>query len=143
MKKKKTDFEARFWSGTRKYSAVSLLETFFQFNDRSLVRAGRLIGEKTKKGTFEAFSDTCPSIMLAYLSAEEYRNPVQVLRHAFKTFTLQEYDEFLSAAVYFSLGNQRCEEERRIMVPYIRLIKMLDAAWLITERASTEKMTGK
>jgi hypothetical protein len=33
MKKKKTDFEAKFWSGTRKHTAISLLETFFQFND--------------------------------------------------------------------------------------------------------------
>ena len=33
MKKKKTDFEAKFWSGTRKHTAINLLETFFQFND--------------------------------------------------------------------------------------------------------------
>lgn len=38
MKKKKTDFEARFWSGTRKHSVVDLLETFFQFNSLAEVK---------------------------------------------------------------------------------------------------------
>ncbi|WP_294294876.1 hypothetical protein [uncultured Chryseobacterium sp.] len=33
MKKKKTDFESRFWSGRSKLSPVSLLEVFFQFHD--------------------------------------------------------------------------------------------------------------
>lgn len=180
MKKKKTDFGARFWSGTRKHSAVGLLETFFQFNDlagvketlsvmvqcsvqknvriredpaevfhlyqslRSLVRAARLIGKKAKKGRFKAASETnVPKIMTGSLPAEEYRDPVRVFRNAFKACSLEEYDEFLSAVVYFSLGKSGYEEERRIIIPYIRLTKMLDAAWLIVERASTEKVTGK
>ncbi len=173
MKKKKQDFEAGFWSGTRNHSAVGLLETFFQFNDlaevkqnlstmvqcsvrqkarickdpaeifhlhqslRSLVRAARLIGKKAKKKDFRVAPKTHLPIPLISLSAEEYRNPAKVFRHAFKTCTLQEYDDFLSALVYFSLGNARCEEEGKMVIPSIQLMKILDAAWLIVERAAT------
>lgn len=180
MKKKKTDFGAQFWSGTRKHTALGLLETFFQFNDpaevkenlstmvqysvqknariredsaeifhlyqslRSLVRACRLISKKAEKESFKAISEThVPRTMTGFLSAKEYRDPVQVFRSAFKACSPEEYDEFLSAMVYFSLGDQRCEEERKIVIPYLRLMKMLDAAWLIVERASAQKATGK
>lgn len=175
MKKRKRDFGARFWSGTRKHSAVGLLETFFRFNDpaeveqnlslmmqcsvrqntrirkdpseifhlhqslRSLVRAARLIGKKAEKGAFRVSPEPHPPMPLTFLSAEEYRDPVRVLRRAFKTCTLQEYDDFLSAVVYFSLADAGCEEERRIVIPYLQLIKMLDAAWLIAERAAAGK----
>ncbi|WPO81209.1 hypothetical protein SD427_10595 [Chryseobacterium sp. JJR-5R] len=180
MKKKKTDFGARFWSGTRKHSAAGLLEAFFQFNDlaevketintmvqcsvqkntriledpaevfhlyqslRSLVRACCLIGKKAKKGKFKAASETnVPKIMTGPLSAEEYRDPVRAFRRAFSACSVEEYDEFLSLVVYFSLGDHRCDQEKKIVIPYIQLMKMLDAAWLITERASTGKVTGK
>lgn len=180
MKKKKTDFGARFWSGTRKHSAVGLLEAFFQFNDlagvketlsamvqcsvkkkvrihedpsevfhlyqslRSLVRAACLIGKKAEEGRFKAASEThVPKTTTGLLSAEEYRDPVQVFRRAFRACSPEEYDEFLSLVVYFSLGDHRCDQEKKIVIPYIRLMKMLDAAWLITEMASTQKITGK
>ena len=176
MKKKKTDFEARFWSGTRKHSAVGLLEAFFQFNDRaivkealsimvqyslekksrirdhpaevfhlhqslrSLVRAARLIGKQEKKGSFKISSDiNFSKIMTGSLSEEEYRDPLGVFQKAFKDCSLEEFDGLLSAMVYFSLGNCRCDEEKRIIIPYIQLTKMLDAAWLIVERVSKEK----
>lgn len=175
MKNRKRDFGARFWSGTRKHSAVGLLETFFQFNDlaivkeaitaivqysvqkknritghpeeifhlhqslRSLVRACCLIGKEAKKERFRASPKNHSSMLLGSLSAEEYQHPVRVFRKAFRTCSPEEYDDFLSAAVYFSLGNLRCEEERRIIIPYIQLMKMLDAAWLIVERASSGK----
>lgn len=38
MKKKKRNFDARFWSGTKKHSAPELLETFFQFNDLAMIK---------------------------------------------------------------------------------------------------------
>ncbi|MCJ8155537.1 hypothetical protein MKJ01_17395 [Chryseobacterium sp. SSA4.19] len=169
MKNKKRDFEAQFWSGTRKHSAIGLLETFFQFNDlaevkqnlnmmmqcsvqekarirkdpaeifhlhqslRSLVRAARLIGKAETKN-FRVSPDGHLPTPLISLSAEEYQNPVKVFRKAFQTCCLKEFDNFLSATVYFSLGDLRCEEERRIVIPYIQLMKILDAAWLIVER---------
>lgn len=176
MKKKKTDFEARFWSGTRKHSVVDLLETFFQFNSlaevketlsmmmqcsvqknaritkdpaevfhlylslRSLVRAARLIGKQEKKGSFTISLDpNFPKTVTGSLSEEEYRDPVRVFQNAFKTCILEEFDGFLSAMVYFSSGNSRCDEEKKIIIPYLQLSKMLDAAWLTVERATAGK----
>lgn len=176
MKKKKTDFEARFWSGTRKHSAAGLLETFFQFNSlakaketlsmmmqcsvqkniritkdpaeafhlylslRSLVQACRLIRKQEKKGSFTIYSDfNFPKTITGSLSEEEYRDPVRVFQNAFKTCILEEFDGFLSAMVYFSLGNSRCDEEKKIIIPYLQFKKMLDAAWLIVERNTAGK----
>ncbi|MEC3874655.1 hypothetical protein [Chryseobacterium salviniae] len=173
MKKKKTDFESRFWSGTRKHSAVGLLEVFFQFNNlaevkemlstmmhssvqkkaritknpaevfqlylslRSLVRASFLISEKAKKEIFKVRNKN-HSQNPTSLSKEECQNPVQIFRNVFAICSLQDFDAFLSAMVYFSLGNSKCDEEKKIIIPYLQLTKMLDAAWLIVERTSTE-----
>lgn len=51
MKKKKTDFESRFWSGSRKHSAVGLLEAFFQFNNPTDVKEmlGTMIHHSVQK----------------------------------------------------------------------------------------------
>ncbi len=107
---------------------------------RSLVRAGRLIGGKAKKGRFKVPSETgFPKAMMGSLSEEEYRHPVRIFRSAFKACSLEEFDGFLSAMVYFSLGNLRCDEEKNILIPYLKLTKMLDAAWLIVERISAGK----
>lgn len=171
MKKKKTDFESRFWSGTRKHSAIELLEAFFQFNNptevkemlstmmhssvqknsritknpaevfhlylslRSLVRASHLISKKAKKKKFTAPSEiNFSKIMTGSLSEQEYRNPVQIFRSVFKICSLQDFDGYLSAVVYFSLGNSRCESGKKIIIPYLQLTKLLDAACLIVER---------
>lgn len=170
MKKKKRDFGAWFWSGTRKHSAVGLLETFFQFNDlvmvkealttmvqysvrekvritghpeeifhlhqalRSLVLACCIVGKETEKGAFQASPETHPPMLRGSLSSKEYRDPVRVFRKAFKTCSPAEFEYFLSAVVYFSLDDARGEEERRIVIPYLQLMKILDAARLIVER---------
>ncbi|WP_157450660.1 hypothetical protein [Chryseobacterium sp. CCH4-E10] len=102
---------------------------------RSLVRASHLISKKAKKGEFTAPSEIHFSkIMTGSLSEQEYRNPVQVFRSVFKICSLQDFDGFLSAVVYFSLGNSRCDEEKKIIIPYLQLTKILDAACLIVER---------
>ncbi len=41
LKNKSIDFDARFWSGSRKHSGIKLIETFFQFND--LVTAKQML----------------------------------------------------------------------------------------------------
>lgn len=38
MKKKKTNFESRFWSGRSKHSALPLMEVFFQFHDLAMAK---------------------------------------------------------------------------------------------------------
>lgn len=170
MKKKKTNFESRFWSGSKKYSVPGLLETFFQFNDlaivkevlgsmmhcstrrkarirtypaeifhlqqslRSLLLAGRLIAAKAGKWTVPVSAEAVSSMQLSSLSEEEYQDPLRVFRKAFKTCSFEEFDEFLASTVYFSLGNISDDREKRRVSPYIHLIKMLDAAYLITER---------
>lgn len=107
---------------------------------RSLVRAGRLIGGKAKKGRIKIPSDpNFPKTITGSLSEEEYRDPEWVFRSACKSCSLEEFDGFLSAMVYFSLGNLRCDEEKNILIPYLKLTKMLDAAWLIVERISAGK----
>ncbi|MDV3571054.1 hypothetical protein CMU73_10445 [Elizabethkingia anophelis] len=41
MKNKRIDFEARFWSGSRKHSGIKIIESFFHFND--LVTAKQML----------------------------------------------------------------------------------------------------
>ena len=171
MKKKKTDFESRFWSGTRKHTAIGLLEVFFQFNNlaevkemlgnmmhhsvqkksritkdpaelfqlylslRSLVRASYLISKKAKKAEFKVSSEiNLSKTMTGSLSEQEYREPLRAFRSAFEICSLRDFDKFLSAVVYFSLGSSGCDEEKKIIIPYLQLTKLLDAAWLIVGR---------
>ncbi|WP_276964380.1 hypothetical protein [Chryseobacterium sp.] len=43
LKNKRIDFDARFWSGSRKHSRIKLLESFFHFND--LVTAKQMLNK--------------------------------------------------------------------------------------------------
>jgi len=74
------------------------------------------------------------------LSEQEYRDPVRVFRNAFKKYRLEEFEEFLAEVVYFSLGTFNNVPERDIVGPYLHLIKMLDAAWLILERKKIKRL---
>ncbi len=169
MKKKKTNFESRFWSGRSKHSPVPLLELFFLFHDlatakerlnrimqyavqgktripedpsvvfhfhqslRSFVRAGWCLRKKSGKWIEQEVPQDSP-LMRGSLSGEEYRDPVRVFRKAFKEHRLEDFEEFLSDVVYFSLGTFNNVPDRNIVGPYLHLVKMLDAAWLILER---------
>ncbi|MCJ7933327.1 MAG: hypothetical protein MUW56_06730 [Chryseobacterium sp.] len=57
-----------------------------------------------------------------------------VFKKAFKEYSIKEFDYFISGMVYFSLGVYDNLPERNMINPYIHLIKMLDAAYLIIER---------
>lgn len=175
MKKKKTDFEAGFWSGSSHHSVLGLLEAFFQFSDlaivkealtammqcsvrkksrikeypaevfhlylglRSLVRACGVVAGNPEKWTVNFLPEThVPKPVMGALPEDEYRNPVRVFVKAFKAYSREEYDDFLSAMVYFSFSDSKCEEDKRIIGPYIHLIKMLDAAYLMVKRADKE-----
>ncbi len=67
------------------------------------------------------------------LSEEEFRDPVRVFRKAFRKFSREDYDGFLSSLVYFSLGSSKGEENRKVIGPYLQLVKMLEAAHLLVE----------
>lgn len=109
---------------------------------RSLVRAGHLISTKAKKLMANAPSESRFSKFTGLLSNEEYQNPVLVFQKAFEVCSLNEFDYFLASAVYFSLGNARCEHEKKIILPYIQLTKMLEAAYLMTEHTLDKTRTG-
>uniref|UniRef100_A0AAU6WJJ9 Uncharacterized protein n=1 Tax=Chryseobacterium endophyticum TaxID=1854762 RepID=A0AAU6WJJ9_9FLAO len=110
----------------------------FYLELRSFVRACFLISWKRNKWASNASSGNGSLIITGNLSDEEYRDPVRVLRKAFKAYRRKEYEAFLSSAVYFSLSDSGCEEERKMVGPYIHLVKMLDAAYVIVKRAVKE-----
>ncbi|WP_294313044.1 hypothetical protein [uncultured Chryseobacterium sp.] len=105
---------------------------------RSFVRACFLISWKRNKWASNASSGNGSLIITGNLSDEEYRDPVRVLRKAFKAYRRKEYEAFLSSAVYFSLSDSGCKEERKMVGPYIHLVKMLEAAYVIVEGAGNE-----
>ncbi|WP_294331400.1 hypothetical protein [uncultured Chryseobacterium sp.] len=106
---------------------------------RSLIRAGWCLRKKPGKWIGEAVPETGNPLLYGSLSEEEYRDPVRVFRKAFKQYRLEELEDFLSDLVYFSLGTFNHLPERDIVGPYLHLIKMLDAAWLIVERKNRKK----
>jgi hypothetical protein len=106
---------------------------------RSFVRAGWCLRKKSGRWVGEVVPKSGNLLMYGLLLGEEYRDPVLVFRKAFKECRPEEFEEFLSDVVYFSLGTFNHVPERNIVSPYLYLIKMLDAAWLIVERESRKK----
>lgn len=101
---------------------------------RIFIREGYMIGKKTKKWQVNATPDISSPMMKGSLSHKEYENPVLVFKRAFKEYSFHEYDYFISGIVYFSQQMYRYGPESNLVGPYIHLAKMLDAAWLITEK---------
>ncbi|KAA0126390.1 hypothetical protein FY557_17890 [Chryseobacterium sp. SN22] len=106
---------------------------------RSLIRAGWCLRKKSGKWMGEVDPETGNPLRYGSLSEEEYRDPVLVFRKAFKAYRPEELEDFLSDVVYFSLGTFNQVPERNIVGPYLHLIKMLDAAWLVVERKNRKK----
>lgn len=107
----------------------------FQFHQsvQSFVRAGYLIHLEGKKLDVQTQENPSP-LVLGLLSVEEYQNPVLVFKKAFKEYSIKEFDYFMSGITYFSMGMYENPPERNLVIPYIHLTKMLDAAQLILER---------
>lgn len=117
----------------------------FQFHQsmRSFVRAGYFIMLRERKwATHNHLEDVSP-LVLGLLSEEEYQNPLLVFQKAFREYSIQEFDYFLSGMVYFSMGMYENLPEKNIINPYIHLIKMLDAAHIILERRGERKSRDK
>ncbi|WP_276878093.1 hypothetical protein [Chryseobacterium joostei] len=106
----------------------------FQQSMRSLVHACYLIMLKDRKWTVNTQLGDVSPLLLGLLSEKEYRNPLLVFKKAFREYSIREFDYFLSGMVYFSLGVYDNLPEKNLVIPYIHLIKMLDAAHLILER---------
>ncbi|PQA90901.1 hypothetical protein B0A69_19400 [Chryseobacterium shigense] len=106
----------------------------FRQSMQSFVRAGYLITLKEKKRTVTTQREDTSPLFLGLLSEKEYHHPLLVFKKAFREYSVQEFDYFLSGMVYFSLGAYDHLPERNMISPYIHLTKMLDAAHLILER---------
>lgn len=100
---------------------------------RIFIREGYMISKK-KKWQANAAPEISSPMMKGSLSDKEYENPILVFKRAFKEYSIQEYDYFISGIVYFSQEMYRYGPESNLVRPYIHLSKMLDAAYLILER---------
>ncbi|CAH0195652.1 hypothetical protein [Chryseobacterium sp. Bi04] len=98
------------------------------------IHEGYMISKKTKKWQVNAPSDIGSPMMKSSLSDKEYENPILVFKRAFKEYSIQEFDYFISGIVYFSQQMYRHGPESNLVRPYIHLSKMLDAAYLILEK---------
>ncbi|UHO38895.1 hypothetical protein H5J24_01540 [Chryseobacterium capnotolerans] len=101
---------------------------------RSFVCAGYFLMLKEKKLFINTQLEDVSPLVLGLLSEKEYQNPLLVFKKAFKEYSVKEFDYFISGMVYFSMGIYDKLPERNMISPYIHLIKMLDAAYLIVER---------
>ncbi|MCJ7933336.1 MAG: hypothetical protein MUW56_06775 [Chryseobacterium sp.] len=94
---------------------------------------------KEKKWAVNTQLEDTSLLVFGLLSEKEYQNALLVFKKAFKEYSIQEFDYFMSEMVYFSLGIYDNLSERNIVSPYIHLTKMLDAAYLIIERKGKNK----
>lgn len=109
---------------------------------RSFIRAGWCLRKKGRKWLVHQLPEQSSPLLQSSLLEEEYRNPARVFQNTFKEYPLEEFEEFLSEVVHFSLGTFNNVPERNIVGPYLHLIKMLDAAWLILERKNSNKKSS-
>lgn len=101
---------------------------------RSFIRTGYFIMLKEKKLLINTELKEVSPLVLGLLTEKEYQNPLLVFKKAFKEYSIKEFDYFISGMVYFSMGIYDKLPERNMINPYIHLIKMLDAAYLIIEK---------
>ena len=92
---------------------------------RSFVRAGWYLKKKPGKWAVHQLPEPGSPLMHGSLSEQEYRCPVRVFRNAFKKYRLEQFEEFLSDVVYFSLGTFNNVPERDIVGPYLQLRKKI------------------
>lgn len=101
---------------------------------RIFIREGYMIGKKVNKWQVIAAPDISSPMIKGSLSDKEFENPFLVFKRAFKEYSIQQYDYFISGIVYFSQQMYKHGPESNLVRPYIHLSKMLDAAYLILER---------
>lgn len=105
----------------------------FYVSLKSFVRAAYVLNLKSKKTKLNE-PENVSHVMQGSLSDDEYINPFLVFKRAFKDFSLQEFEDFLTEVTYFSLGPYSDHPKGNIISPFLHLQKMLDAARIIKER---------
>lgn len=101
---------------------------------KSFLRAAYLLPFKAKKWKVKEPPEEWPIISQASLNKEEYENPFLVFEKAFESTTLEAYEFFLYEIVHVSLSPYKEEFEYDLTTPHIYLVKMLDAAQVMSER---------
>lgn len=101
---------------------------------RSFIRGAYLLKFKAKKWKMKKAPVEWQIMSQASLSKEEYENPLLVFEKAFETKTLEEYEFFLTEIVHVSLSPYKEEFDYDLITPHIYLVKMLDAAQVMSER---------
>lgn len=124
------------YAGKKKTAINEDSSMIFHFHQalRSFVRACYAIRLKEEKWSITIPPENRSSLIQASLSDEEYRNPTLVFRKAFAEYSIKDFEYYIAVAVYFSMGVFKNAEESSLIMPYIHLTKMLDAAHLILER---------
>lgn len=101
---------------------------------KSFIRASYLLVSKSKHYKVKKAPKQWSIICQASLSSEEYQNPFLVFEKAFEYKTLEDYEFFLHEIVHVSLSPFKEEFDYDLISPHIHLVKMLDAAQVISER---------
>lgn len=111
---------------------------YFYLSLRSFLRASYVLQLKKKKFKLNEAPESGSYLLQGALSDEEYNNPLLVFQNAFKEFTLNEFENFLTTIVYFSMGAYSDDSQENMVTPFIHILKMLDAAQMIRERRIEE-----
>ncbi|WP_426476007.1 hypothetical protein ACP3T3_11440 [Chryseobacterium sp. CBSDS_008] len=69
---------------------------------RTFIRAGYFIAMKEKKEIVNIPLEEVSPLVLGLLSEKEYQNPLLVFKKAFKEYSMQEFDYFISGMAYFT-----------------------------------------
>ncbi|WP_163407194.1 hypothetical protein [Flavobacterium ajazii] len=117
---------------------IFVLYTAFSF----FIKVCYCLQKKNKKWKVGASSRSETIFHLSSLTKEEYENPFMVFQKAFDEKTLEEFELFLYQIMELSLSPQAGDSYSDLTIPYIHLIKMLDAAELMRERG-VEKISKK
>lgn len=117
----------------------------FDFYKRvhTFLRACYLLQTKEKKWEVRKSSQPLSVLQQASLTKEEYQTPFLVFQRAFKEKALEEFDDYLSEIIYFSLSPFTIELESDTTIMYIYIVKMLDAAEVVHERGVKHKKDKK
>lgn len=106
----------------------------FYTSVRSLLKACYCLQFKSIKWKVAAPSGCNSVLHQASLTKEEYHDPCVVFRNAFAVKTIDDFEAFFSEAVELALTPYTDDGYWDAMAFYIHLVKMLDAARLISER---------
>ena len=101
---------------------------------KSFIRGAYLLTFKAKKWKVKKTPEEWQIISQASLNKEEYEDPFLVFQKAFECKTLEEYEFFLYEIVHVSLSPYKEEFDYDLITPHIYLVKMLDAAQVMSER---------